>query len=136
MENNEHYHAVMWAARRAGLYYVPINTHLAPAEAAYIIDNIDMPGFTPAQKKLLSALLFNQRDDFKLDTLEKQGAVTGRQAIRLARILRPGGRLFLMSLVAASSAVPHGTTSPSLTCTRPIDSRAGTSSMRGCLPVM
>ena len=39
MENNEHYHAVMWAARRAGLYYVPINTHLAPAEAAYIIDN-------------------------------------------------------------------------------------------------
>mgnify|MGYP000517595092 CR=1 FL=1 len=39
MENNAHIHAVMWAARRAGLYYVPINTHLAPAEAAYIIDN-------------------------------------------------------------------------------------------------
>jgi long-chain acyl-CoA synthetase len=29
----------MWAARRSGLYYVPINTHLTPAEAAYIIDN-------------------------------------------------------------------------------------------------
>ena len=39
MENNEHMHAVMWAARRTGLYYVPINTHLTPAEAAYIIDN-------------------------------------------------------------------------------------------------
>ncbi len=39
MENNEHMHAVMWAARRAGLYYVPINTHLAAAEAAYIVDN-------------------------------------------------------------------------------------------------
>ena len=39
MENNEHMHAVMWAARRCGLYYVPINTHLAAAEAAYIIDN-------------------------------------------------------------------------------------------------
>src|SRR6478752_9107869 len=39
MENNEHYHAVMWAARRSGLYYVPINTHLTAAEAAYIIDN-------------------------------------------------------------------------------------------------
>lgn len=39
MENNEHIHAVMWAARRAGLYYVPINTHLTPAEAAYIVDN-------------------------------------------------------------------------------------------------
>ena len=39
MENNEHFHAVMWAARRSGLYYVPINTHLTSAEAAYIIDN-------------------------------------------------------------------------------------------------
>ena len=29
----------MWAARRSGLYYVPINTHLTAAEAAYIIDN-------------------------------------------------------------------------------------------------
>ena len=41
MENNEHIHAVMWAARRSGLYYVPINTHLTAAEAAYIIDNSD-----------------------------------------------------------------------------------------------
>lgn len=39
LENSEHYHAVMWAARRAGLYYVPINTHLTAAEAAYIVDN-------------------------------------------------------------------------------------------------
>ena len=39
MENGEHMHAVMWAARRAGLYYVPINTHLTAAEVAYIVDN-------------------------------------------------------------------------------------------------
>src|SRR5690606_33836716 len=39
MENNEHFHMVMWAARRAGLYYVPINTHLTVAEVAYIVDN-------------------------------------------------------------------------------------------------
>ncbi|OYN81110.1 fatty-acid--CoA ligase FadD4 [Mycolicibacterium sphagni] len=39
IENNEHFHTVMWAARRSGLYYVPINTHLTAAEAAYIIDN-------------------------------------------------------------------------------------------------
>src|SRR6201988_1413484 len=39
MENNEHIHAVMWGARRSGLYYVPINTHLTAAEAAYIVDN-------------------------------------------------------------------------------------------------
>jgi long-chain acyl-CoA synthetase len=39
MENNEHMHAIMWAARRSGLYYVPINTHLTSSEAAYIIDD-------------------------------------------------------------------------------------------------
>ncbi|MCV7253089.1 acyl-CoA synthetase [Mycobacterium hackensackense] len=39
MENTEHMHTIMWAARRSGLYYVPINTHLTAAEAAYIIDN-------------------------------------------------------------------------------------------------
>lgn len=39
LENNEHFHTVMWAARRSGLYYVPINTHLTASEAAYIIDN-------------------------------------------------------------------------------------------------
>ena len=39
MENNEHFHAVMWAARRSGLYYVPVNSHLAAPEAAYIVDN-------------------------------------------------------------------------------------------------
>lgn len=39
MENNEHFHTVMWAARRSGLYYVPVNSHLTAPEAAYIIDN-------------------------------------------------------------------------------------------------
>src|SRR5262249_34717606 len=39
MENNEHIHAIMWAARRSGLYYVPINTHLTAPEVAYIVDN-------------------------------------------------------------------------------------------------
>jgi long-chain acyl-CoA synthetase len=39
LENNEHIHAVMWAARRSGLYYALINTHLTASEAAYIVDN-------------------------------------------------------------------------------------------------
>ncbi|OBH01658.1 acyl-CoA synthetase [Mycobacterium sp. E342] len=37
MENNEHMHVVMWSARRAGLYYVPVNTHLTPSEMGYIL---------------------------------------------------------------------------------------------------
>src|SRR5271156_3033369 len=39
MENNEHIHAIMWAARRSGLDYRPVNTHLTALEAGYIIDN-------------------------------------------------------------------------------------------------
>jgi fatty-acyl-CoA synthase len=39
LENNEHIHVVMWAARRCGLYYVLINTHLTAQEATYIVDN-------------------------------------------------------------------------------------------------
>ena len=39
MDNSEHTHAVLWAARRAGLYYATINTHLTPAEAAHIVDD-------------------------------------------------------------------------------------------------
>ena len=39
MENNEHLHAVMWAARRSGLYYTVVSTHLTPPEVGYIVDN-------------------------------------------------------------------------------------------------
>jgi len=39
MENNEHVHVIMWAARRSGLYYSLINTHLTAAEAAYIVND-------------------------------------------------------------------------------------------------
>ncbi|KUI00728.1 fatty-acid--CoA ligase FadD4 [Mycobacterium sp. IS-3022] len=58
MENNEHFHAVMWAARRSGLYYVPINTHLTAAEAAYIVDNSNAKGIigSAAQRKTLAGL--------------------------------------------------------------------------------
>jgi fatty-acyl-CoA synthase len=39
IENNEHIHAVMWAARRCGLYYALVNTQLTAAEAAYIVND-------------------------------------------------------------------------------------------------
>ncbi|MDG2002970.1 MAG: AMP-binding protein [Novosphingobium sp.] len=32
---------VLWACQRSGLYYTPINFHLAAGEAAYIVDNCD-----------------------------------------------------------------------------------------------
>ncbi|UMB71505.1 fatty-acid--CoA ligase FadD4 [Mycobacterium paraterrae] len=39
MENNEHIHAAMWAAKRSGLYYTLINTHLSSTEVAYIVQD-------------------------------------------------------------------------------------------------
>ncbi|MET0450260.1 MAG: fatty-acid--CoA ligase FadD4 [Mycobacterium sp.] len=39
LENNEHIHVVMWAARRSGLYYAMINTNLTAREASYIVEN-------------------------------------------------------------------------------------------------
>lgn len=60
----------------------------APEHAAYIISHIDLPGFTSAQKQLLAALLLNQRDDFQLESLEQQSAISTEQAILLTRLLR------------------------------------------------
>ncbi len=39
MENNSSYHVAQWAARRSGLYFVPINHHLTAAEVAYIVND-------------------------------------------------------------------------------------------------
>ena len=60
----------------------------APEHAAYIIRHIDLPGFTPAQKQLLGALLLNQRDEFQLAALQQQSAIETEQAILLTRLLR------------------------------------------------
>ncbi len=60
----------------------------APQHAAYIIDNIDLPGFTPAQKQLLSALLLNQRGELQLQALLEQNALSAEDGLKLVRLLR------------------------------------------------
>jgi len=37
MENNARFLEIAWAAQRSGLYYTPVNWHLSPAEASYIV---------------------------------------------------------------------------------------------------
>jgi long-chain acyl-CoA synthetase len=39
MENNSSYHVAQWAARRSGLYFVPINNHLTADEVGYIVND-------------------------------------------------------------------------------------------------
>ncbi|AHG20407.1 guanosine polyphosphate pyrophosphohydrolase [Chania multitudinisentens RB-25] len=60
----------------------------APQHAAYLIRNLDLPGFTPAQKTLLAALLQNQSNAIDLPLLSQQNAMPPRMAQRLCRILR------------------------------------------------
>jgi exopolyphosphatase / guanosine-5'-triphosphate,3'-diphosphate pyrophosphatase len=60
----------------------------APQHAAYLIRNLDLPGFTPAQKLLLSALLQNQRDTLDLSLLNQQNALPVDMAQHLCCLLR------------------------------------------------
>ncbi len=50
--------------------------------------NLDLPGFTPAQKKLLATLLLNQTNAVDLSSLHQQNAVPPRVAEHLCRLLR------------------------------------------------
>ncbi len=50
--------------------------------------NLDLPGYTPAQKKLLVTLLLNQTNAVDLSSLHQQNAVPPRVAEHLCRLLR------------------------------------------------
>ncbi|KQT35304.1 hypothetical protein ASG29_04185 [Sphingomonas sp. Leaf412] len=41
MENNLAWFVAQWGVRRAGMFFVPVNWHLKPAEIAYVVDNSD-----------------------------------------------------------------------------------------------
>ncbi|MGP2416537.1 guanosine-5'-triphosphate,3'-diphosphate diphosphatase [Pantoea ananatis] len=60
----------------------------APQHAAYLVRHLDLPGFTPAQKKLLACLLQNQSGSIDLALLTQQNALPPRLAERLCRLLR------------------------------------------------
>ncbi len=60
----------------------------APLHAAWLVQNLDLPGFTPAQKKLLATLLLNQTNPLDLSSLHQQNAVPPRVAEHLCRLLR------------------------------------------------
>ncbi|MDX8000545.1 guanosine-5'-triphosphate,3'-diphosphate diphosphatase [Xenorhabdus sp. Reich] len=58
------------------------------AHSAYLIRHLDLPGYTPAQKRLLAALLKNQNGSIDLSSLSQQNALLSLQAQRLCRLLR------------------------------------------------
>lgn len=60
----------------------------APLHAAWLVRNLDLPGFTPAQKKLLATLLLNQTNAIDLSSIHQQNAVPPRVAEHMCRLLR------------------------------------------------
>jgi len=60
----------------------------APQHAAYLIRHTDLPGFTPAQQKLIAILLQNQSQHIDLQQLNQQNSLPARMAQRLCRLMR------------------------------------------------
>ncbi|QHP74960.1 guanosine-5'-triphosphate,3'-diphosphate diphosphatase [Proteus vulgaris] len=60
----------------------------APSHASYLISHLDLPGYTPAQRRLLASLLKNQTGIIDLAPLNHQNALPITQANRLVRLLR------------------------------------------------
>lgn len=71
--------------------------------AGYILTNTNLPGFTEAQKKLLTALVSNHKEDINQLSLSKQSSTSVLLACRLTRILRLA---VLLSLRRADKALP------------------------------
>ncbi|GKX61101.1 guanosine-5'-triphosphate,3'-diphosphate pyrophosphatase [Leminorella grimontii] len=60
----------------------------ANRHAAYLLNHIDAPGFTPSQKRLLATLLLNQTHALNIQELTQQNALESHQVIPIARLLR------------------------------------------------
>ena len=72
--------------------------------ASYILANTNLPGFTEAQKKLLTALVRNHREDIDQPSLSKQSSTSVLLACRLTRILRLA---VILSLRRADEVLPE-----------------------------
>ncbi|WP_413727549.1 guanosine-5'-triphosphate,3'-diphosphate diphosphatase [Sodalis sp. RH19] len=60
----------------------------APQHAAYLVRHTDLPGFTPAQQKLIATLLQNQSHQIDVAQLSQQNSLPPRMAQRLCRLMR------------------------------------------------
>jgi exopolyphosphatase/guanosine-5'-triphosphate,3'-diphosphate pyrophosphatase len=60
----------------------------APQHAAYLTRHTDLPGFTPAQQKLIATLLQNQSHQIDVAQLNQQNSLPPRMAQRLCRLMR------------------------------------------------
>ncbi len=116
MENNLAVFDIAWGARRAGLYYTPINIHLTPAEAAYVLGDCGAKRlFTTAAKADLAREISALQPDSAIPTYSVGEPVPGLPSLdaELAAIdlgtplpERPLGRDLLYS--SGTTGLPKG----------------------------
>jgi len=84
MENRVEYFEAVWGAFRAGLYVTPVNWHLAPDEAAYVVDDCG------AGALLASATCASRCDlpPSPSHSMRMKYASVGRKAITMKRKMR------------------------------------------------
>jgi len=85
-----------------------INYRHDAENGAHLIRQLDLPGFTPAQKQLVAALVANQKGNIDLSSLRQQSALPLLQAEQLCR-------LFRLAIVLCSTRSPVDLSSFTLT---------------------
>ncbi|WP_241576452.1 guanosine-5'-triphosphate,3'-diphosphate diphosphatase [Rosenbergiella collisarenosi] len=65
-----------------------INYRHGTENSAYLIRQLELPGFTPAQKQLVAAIIANQKGNIDLPSLSQQSALPLQQAEQLCRLFR------------------------------------------------
>ena len=126
LENRAEIFTIAWAARRAGLYYAMLNTHLKPRELTYLIEDSDAQ-LLITSRALLAAVPGDIRRRLPVITVDgdASGAELGLSAVLApfavtALPRRPIGREFLYS--SGTSGRPKGIRFPLL----PADQRGVT----------
>ncbi len=77
LDNNLRYFEVCWAARRAGLFITPVNWHLGPGEAGYIVEDCGATALVTTNRLDSLARELGQRLDAVTTRLVVDGAVEG-----------------------------------------------------------
>lgn len=78
-ENHPDYYPVIWAAQRAGLYFVPISWHSTPEEAAYILENSEAKMFIASASFAQIAIRAHDLSGARALPYSLQGDVKGFQ---------------------------------------------------------